>query len=318
MLRSHRVRDAQDCLKRCPAAGRANETAVLHLRPGRERIPVGLGRTEPPVAEKASQQRSVTEQSHAVRQRIRRELGGEARVEQRSTHLITRNANAAGDRYAQVGGVHVRESDCPDASGITLGFQVPQRVEPARVGECPRMKLQDIDAIGAQPRAGTIDRRAHVMAGDRSRLRYPLGEALHRGIRTHLLREYSRDFFGRPIVIGHVEGGEPVLHILGHGMRRRVAIKHAAIALHISQLPEAGQHAGDLETGCQRNAGDCRHERSNRVFREWARTPGSRRSHVFHEVITTISTLRDRHERRGRRPRCHSTGARRSVDRTVA
>jgi hypothetical protein len=46
-------------------------------------------------------------------------------------------------------GIDIREADRADASGIALRFQIPQGIEPARVGEGPRVKLEHIDAVRA-------------------------------------------------------------------------------------------------------------------------------------------------------------------------
>ena len=255
----HGVRGAQHALKRRPATGGANEPTILHLRPGAQRVPVGFGRAEPAFTEKSAQQRAVAEETNAVRQRVRGELGGEAGVEQRSTDLIARNANTAGHGHPQVRGVHVREADCANAAGVAFGFQIPQCIEPARIGEGPRVKLQYIDAVGAQSSTGAIDCRAHIGLRDRAGLGHPLGEALHRRVGAQLLAEDARYVFGRTVMIGHVERRKAVLDVLGHRVRGRVAIKNASIALHVGQLPETGQHTGDFETRRERVTGDRRH-----------------------------------------------------------
>ena len=62
----------QHPLQRRPAAGDADEAAVLHLRPGAVALPVGLGRAQPAIAEPAAAQRAVGQQRHVELLRTRR------------------------------------------------------------------------------------------------------------------------------------------------------------------------------------------------------------------------------------------------------
>jgi hypothetical protein len=50
-------------------------------------------------------------------------------------------------------------------------------------------------------------------------------------------------------VIGHVERGEALLRVRGHGARRGVEIERAAIALHVGDLPEPVSARETVEAG---------------------------------------------------------------------
>ena len=52
-------------------------------------------------------------------------------------------------------------------------------------------------------------------------------------------------------MIGHVEAVEPGLGIGDHCRSGRVGIERLAAPLHVGDLPQAGDHAADLEAGRQ-------------------------------------------------------------------
>lgn len=210
VLLRHGVHDSQQLLKERPSPRGANEAPVLHLRPRFERIPVGLGRAQPLLAEKTAQHGAVAEQSHPMLARVRRELGGEAGVDQAAADLVAHDLDAAGDRDAQMGGVEVGHADGTQSPGITLALQQPECIEPARIGEGPCVELQQIDRLHLQPLTGAIDGVTHVARRHGARRRNPLGETLHGGVAGRLaVSKDAGDELGGPVMIGHIERRQP-------------------------------------------------------------------------------------------------------------
>ena len=60
---------------------------------------------------------------------------------------------------------------------------------------------------------------------------------------------------GAAVVVGHVEAVEAGLGIVGQWPPRPVGIEGAAVALHVGDLPQAGDDAADLEIGRQPDTG---------------------------------------------------------------
>ena len=132
-------------------------------------------------------------------------------------------------------------------------LQMQQAVDPARIGIAPRMELQQIDPAGPKPLQRSLDRRTHVAERQRPRLRHPLREQLHRLRRARSFAQMARHDLGRPVVIGHVERGEAGVDVGAKRARGRLGVERAAVALHVGDLPQAGEHAGDGEIGGQRD-----------------------------------------------------------------
>ena len=153
MARGHRRGRLQHALQRAPPAGHPQETAVLHLRPRGEALPVRLRRAEPAFGEPAAGQRAVRQQLHAVLDAEGRQAPRRALIEQRERHLVRHDVDAARDDDAQVRGVEVGQAEVTDqALGLQL-LQVEQRFEPARIGVVPGVVLQEVDRLDAEARA---------------------------------------------------------------------------------------------------------------------------------------------------------------------
>jgi hypothetical protein len=46
-------------------------------------------------------------------------------------------------------------------------------------------------------------------------------------------------------VIGHIERGESRVNVRAHGRRRAIEVEAPPVALHVGQLPKAGEDARD-------------------------------------------------------------------------
>ncbi len=249
----HRIRGAQHPLQGIPPAGDAHEAAVLHLRPRAAALPVGLRLTEPSIRQPAPGERSVSEEPDAAREAHGRQRPGRSPIEQREADLVRNHLDAGGANHVQVRRVHVRQADVRDQSLGLQRLQMPQAVDPARIGIAPRMELQQIDPARPKPLQRPFDRRTDVVERQRPRLRHPLREQLHGMRRARTLAQMARHDLGRPVVIGHVERREAGVDVDAKGPRRGLGVKRAAVALHVGDLPQAGQHAGDGEIGGQRD-----------------------------------------------------------------
>ena len=115
-----------------------------------------------------------------MRLRIRRQFLRKAAIDETAADLVAHQADAGGDGDAQMRRIEVGDTNGAQTSGVAFGFEQPERVEPAWVGEGPRMELQEIDGLGLQPIAGTIDGGPHIGRRYGARFRHPLGKALHR------------------------------------------------------------------------------------------------------------------------------------------
>ena len=244
----HRPCRTQHALQRRPAAGRADEAPVLHLRPGARAFPVGLVLPQPRVAEPAAAHRAVGEQAHAVFGAHGGEPAGGAAVDERAAHLVRHDLDATGEHQAQMRGIHIREPQMADAPLVLQVLQVEQRVEPRRVGVVPGVELQQVDRLRAQTRERPFNRGTYVGGSHRPRCRHPLREELH-AIGIAGGPALPRNELGRAVVVGHVERREPGLHVRRHGSGRGVEVEHASVTLHVGDLPQAGDHARDRQAG---------------------------------------------------------------------
>ena len=66
-----------------------------------------------------------------------------------------------------------------------------------------------------------------------------------------LLGIATGDDLGRAVMVGHVEGGEPGLHVPPHLPGGLVGVDAAPVPLHVGDLPQTRQHTGDLQAGRQ-------------------------------------------------------------------
>jgi hypothetical protein len=133
-------------------------------------------------------------------------------------------------------------------------LEVKEGVEPRGVVVHPRVELQEVDPLGAEPFQRSLHRLANVVAGDRPGLRCPLGEALGP------VAEDPRDDLGRAVVVGHVEGGEAGVDIGAHGQGRLVHVELPAVAFEVRDLPQAVDDARDAQAFAERVAGNAGHD----------------------------------------------------------
>jgi len=143
-------------------------------------------------------------------------------------------------------GVGVGEPKMGDPPLTSQLIEIAHGIEPGGVRIAPGMELEEVDPLDAHPHAGAVDGGAHHLARDRPRLGDPLGEEL-RGRRPGPGAEATDDLLRRPVVVGHVEGGEPGSHVGPHRIGGAVEIEGAAIALLIRHLPEPGEDPRDRQ-----------------------------------------------------------------------
>ena len=181
----HRVHDRQQVLQRLPSARLANEATVLHLRPGFEPIPVGLRPAKPALGEESAGNGAEGEHGDAVpmdtarscrwsmrADRAVKNKPGSTRSRCRCRRIILRCA--------------VSTFVIPEITNQPLVLellQVAQRIQIARIGIVPGVKLQQVDPVAAQAVERRFNRRPHIVAAGGSRGRHPLGEELH-GVRA--------------------------------------------------------------------------------------------------------------------------------------
>ena len=68
------------------------------------------------------------------------------------------------------------------------------------------------------------------------------------------LHAAAGDVLRAAVVVGHVEAVEAGRGIVGHGGGGGIEVEAAAVALHVGDLPEAGDDAADVETGGEGDA----------------------------------------------------------------
>ena len=126
----------------------------------------------------------------------------------------------------------------------------------------PPMELQQVDALESHAGQAALDAGAHDRWRHGAGLGAPFGEGggrLAAGAgdlaAPRQIEEAAGDDLGAAVVIGHVEAVEAGRGIAGHGRGTLVGIEGGAVALHIGDLPEAGDHAADLEIGREANTG---------------------------------------------------------------
>ena len=154
-------------------------------------------------------------------------------------------------------GVEIGDAEAADQTFATQSVQMFHRVEIGGMLEAPPVKLQEVDGFDAEALAAALDALAHDLGRHRPRRRAPFGEGFDLAGRA--LHRPAGDEFRAAIVIGHVEGVEAALGIGQQGRRRRLAVQLAAAALHVGDLPEAGEEAGDREIGGKVYAGRVGH-----------------------------------------------------------
>ena len=76
--------------------------------------------------------------------------------------------------------------------------------------------------------------------------RHPFCQDLNVFLFCVFFGEQTGDLFGGAVVVGHIEGGESCFGVSLHGAGGVVEVEGPVAPLHIGDLPEAGQDAGDL------------------------------------------------------------------------
>ena len=176
---------------------------------------------------------------------------GRAPVQQGEADLVGEDRQAAAHGHVEVDGVAVGQPQMPDAPGRLVLRKHEEAIQPARLGIVPGVELQEVDAVGVQPREGARNRLVHGRMTGGPRLRHPLGEKLHV---IAAAGQGARDHLGRAVMVGHVEGGEPGVGVGGHRVGGRPGIERCPAPLLVGDLPEPGDDPGDPEAGGQEGA----------------------------------------------------------------
>ena len=265
---------AQDFLEDAPAADRIDEALVFHRAPLVERVRGGFGPAQPFLGQQAAGQRAIGEQLDALSRAERRHLFAGAAVEQRVADLVGGDARAVVREHVEMVGVEICGAEVTDKSLVPESGQLVHGVEPAGMLERPPVELKKVDALGLHPAARPIDGRAHHLRRHRPGSGAPLGEgrgpvaeARPDAAGGEHAVEMPGDDLGAAVVVGHVEGVEAGRGI-GRQLRRgALRVERLAVAFHVCDLPQAGDHAADGEPRRELDAlwcGNVRHVCSER------------------------------------------------------
>ena len=152
-----------------------------------------------------------------------------------------------------------------------------------------------------------LDGRAHVGLRHAARLRHPLGQQLHAPPCARDRRRPATSF-GRPIVIGHVERRQARGDVRRHGRGGALEIERAAVALHVGDLPQPGQHARDRQIRSElRFSAFDSHRRHRNVTPAATPRNGARRSTPRPPKPAHLAPVDQRSGRHHRRPTARST-----------
>ena len=244
----NRIGGLQNRLEGMPATNGLDEAVVLGL------APVGnggrLALAQPALAQKAAGQRAIGQQLDAFGLAQLAHAPGRAPVEQRERHLVGCNRDAVAAQQVQVIGVKVGQSQVMDLAALAQLHQACHGIEIARVGVVPPVELHQVDALDSESAAPLIDPRLHARGRHLIGLGAPFGESVC-GAGARLAQKLARDQLGAAVVVGHVEGIEPGLGIVGQVLDRWPDLEQASIALHVGHLPKAGDQSWDVQSGGQ-------------------------------------------------------------------
>ena len=205
-----------------PAAGGVDEALVLHLAPVVDLVARRLRAPKPSLGEKASGERSVGEQAHAVFEAKRAHLARRPAVEKRKADLVGDDLDAVLHDDAQVRRVEIRDPEMADQPFAPELVELLHRVEIGEMLEAPPMELEEIDRRHAKAPQAALDAGAHDFRRHRAGRRAPFGEGdgpMRAGSFApgDASQKPSRDQFRAAVVVGHVEGVEARSGVFEHG-----------------------------------------------------------------------------------------------------
>jgi hypothetical protein len=153
-------------------------------------------------------------------------------------------------------GIEVGDAEMGDQAFRLQVRQLQHGVEIGRMLEGPPVELQEIDARHRQAIEAAPHGRAHDSRRHRAGHRAPFGEERRAAVAAAFEQAHaaSGDVLRATVVVGHVEAVEAGVGIARHRRGRVVEIEGAAPALHVSNLPQAGDDAADLEAGHKKKA----------------------------------------------------------------
>ena len=234
----------QHALVRGPSADGLDEAAVFGLAPVGGIA--GIGLSKPALAEEAARQRTVGQQLDATGLAQRTHAAGGAPVQQGKRHLVGGNRQAMAQQQSQMVGVEVRQAQMGNLTALAQARQVLHGIQIARVGVVPPMKLQQVDALHAQPLQPLVDTGLHALRGHGVGLGTPLGERVRR-CTAPVAQKTPGDQFGTSVVVCHVEGIEPGARVLGQTLRGCIGVQRPGMALHVGHLPQAGHEPRHMQ-----------------------------------------------------------------------
>src|SRR5258707_13567109 len=158
------------------------------------------------------------------------------------------------DEFFQPRRVEIRDSDTRDFPGATQPVEFEGRLDVARYGEVPPMKLHQIQALLPQSRQGSIDDGCNLRAINRAQI----GEVRNElGMNLYLLRvrwvrstETADQTFDAGIDIRTAEGGDPCVDERRHILLRLFGIDVPMIT---GEVPAAFDDARNVVVAGQGN-----------------------------------------------------------------
>ncbi len=253
------VESREDRLQRRPAADSVDEAFVLHLAPVADLAMRRLRASEPPLRQEAAGDRPIGEQAQAILEAEGAHLSSRAAVEQRKANLVGDDFNAVLDENPQMRRVEIGDAKIADQPFAPQLVEFLHRVEIGGMLEAPPMELQEIDGRDAEAPQTELNADAHHVRRHRAGRRTPFGED-DRSMRAGRLaageagQEPSRDQLRAAVMVSHIESVEAHAGIFEHRRGSRLGVKRLAVALHVSDLPEPGYDAANVEFRRERDA----------------------------------------------------------------
>ena len=167
---------------------------------------------------------------------------GETAVQQRADDLVGPDRNAVGQRQVQMRRVEIGHADLADQPLLAQRREFLQRVKPGGVLEAPPVELQKVDSRDPEPVQPLLDPGTNGFRRHPAGRRAPLGEGQRVGTS---LQETRGDDLGAAVVIRHVERVKAAVGIVSEVIGDLVRVQTGTVALHVRDLPKAGQDAAD-------------------------------------------------------------------------
>ena len=153
-------------------------------------------------------------------------------------------------QQSQMVSVEVRQAQMGNLTTLAQARQMLHGIQVARVRVVPPMKLQQVDALHAQPLQPLVDTGLHALRRHGVGLGTPFGKGV-RWWTAPVPQKTPGDQFGAAVVICHVEGVEPGVRVLGQTLCRSSGVQRPGVALHVGHLPQAGDEPRHMQVRCE-------------------------------------------------------------------